>query len=624
MSGRRPRSARSPPRPRATRWCSRRRWRPGSRWSSYDCPSGPREIVEHGVNGLLVTPGSEPALARALLALAQDVDLRQRLGAGAVETARAWDADRLAVRWEQIFTDALAARRLSDAGRIVGRHATPPAAAPAGDSGPDELGHATPAQARRQALAVATSAADEVSDDWFVIPPVAGAPAVVVVPTADRTPLLRALAREASADYLSLRDPGDHGWPERRGAVADLALALTRAMTPRVVLEPWPETSQGPSVLAQGCAVEIQFWDDAVDGDLVAPLPNPYVARVPRAAATASRRIEGLDVPTLPLMAGPIVGETTVEVDVVYTWVDGADPVWFARQQERLAAWAGESSTARAASSSGRARFESRDELRYSLRSLHLFAPWVRTIHVVTAGQVPTWLDVDHPRIRLVDHRDLLPADALPTFNSHAIESALHRVPDLAEHFVYLNDDMLLGRPLAPERFFDTAGRFAVFTSPHPVGLEGQDDRAYVTAALHNRRLLEDELGVALTHHLAHAPYPQRVSVLAEVADRFAASVDATTRAPFRSETDVSMVSSLAPHYGLMTGTAFAAEIENAFVDLSSTNVGLQLAQVLQRRQDTICIGDHQDYAQEMGRVDRLVADFLRAYYPVAAPWEKG
>ncbi len=84
------------------------------------------------------------------------------------------------------------------------------------------------------------------------------------------------------------------------------------------------------------------------------------------------------------------------------------------------------------------------------------------------------------------------------------------------------------------------------------------------------------------------------------------------------------MVSSLAPHYGLMTGTAFAAEIENAFVDLSSTNVGLQLAQVLQRRQDAICIGDHHDYAQEMGRVDRLVADFLEAYYPIAAPWEKG
>ena len=394
-------------------------------------------------------------------------------------------------------------------------------------------------------------------------------------------------------------------------------------MTSRVVLEPWPETSRGPSVLSQGCGVEVQFWDDAVDGDLVAPVPNPYIARVSRGSTTAVRRVEGIDVPTLPLMTMPVLGETTVAVDVVYTWVDGADPAWAKRQQDRLADWADLADTARAASSSGRARFESRDELRYSLRSLHLFAPWVRTIHVVTAGQVPPWLDVDHPRIRLVDHRDLLPAEALPTFNSHAIESALHRVPDLAEHFVYFNDDMLLGRPLGPERFFDTAGRFAVFSSPHVVGLGGPDDAAYVAAALHNRRLLQEAFGVGLTHHLAHAPYPQRVSVLAEVADRFPEAVAATARASFRSGTDVSMVSSLAPHYGLITGSAFASTLESVFVDLSGTQVVGVLDQVLQRRQDAICMGDHQDYALEMGRVDQLVADFLEAYYPIAAPWER-
>ncbi len=220
----------------------------------------------------------------------------------------------------------------------------------------------------------------------------------------------------------------------------------------------------------------------------------------------------------------------------------------------------------------------------------------------MTAAQVPPWLDVDHPRIRLVDHRDLLPADALPTFNSHAIESALHRVPDLAEHFVYLNDDMLLGRPLGPERFFDTAGRFAVFTSPHPVGLDDQDDQpAYVTAALRNRRLLEEAFGVALTHHLAHAPYPQRVSVLAEVADRFAdrGRRHRARAVPLRDRRVD----------GVVAGPALRADDRHRvrsrdrerFVDLSSTNVGLQLENVLQRRQDAVCIGDHQDYAHGDG-----------------------
>jgi glycosyltransferase involved in cell wall biosynthesis len=591
---------------------------------SYDCPSGPREIVTHEVDGLLVTPGSTAGLASALLRLARDQDLRTRLGESAAQTARRWDADDLATRWEEIFGEALAAHA-AGVRRLTGRHAAvplaPPDVAPVGPA----TGWATPGQARRQALAVATTAADGATDGWFVVPAVQGAPPLVVVPTADRARMLRALAKGPAADYLSLRDPGDHGWPERRGTIADLATDLTHGMTPRVVLEPWPDTPDGTSVLGQGCAVEVQFWDEAVDGDLVAPVANPFVTRVPPGSATVNHGVEGLDVPTLPLMTSPTVGDPTMPVDVVYTWVDGGDPAWLEQQQARLASWAGRSAAARSFSSSGRARFESRDELRYSLRSLHLFAPWVRTIHVVTAGQVPSWLDLDHPKIRLVDHREILPEEALPTFNSHAIETALHLVPGLAEHFVYINDDMLLGRPLGPDRFFDGAGRFAVFPSPHVVGLDEPDipRPAYMTAALRNRRLLLEAFGVGLTHHLAHAPYPQRASVLAEVSARFPDEVAATARAPFRSETDVSMVSSLAPHYGLMTGAAYAATLENAFVDLSSTNVGHQLEQVLRRGQDAICLGDHQEYAMEMGRVDRLVAGFLEAYFPVPAPWER-
>ena len=74
----------------------------------------------------------------------------------------------------------------------------------------------------------------------------------------------------------------------------------------------------------------------------------------------------------------------------------------------------------------------------------------MRRIHLVTAGQVPDWLDTDHPMVNLVDHAQILPAEGLPTFNSHAIETSLHRIDGLAEHFVYFNDDFLLGRPVRP------------------------------------------------------------------------------------------------------------------------------------------------------------------------------
>ena len=56
---------------------------------SYDCPSGPREMITHDVDGLLVPPASKAAMAAAMLRIATDDDLRTRLGAAALDALRA-------------------------------------------------------------------------------------------------------------------------------------------------------------------------------------------------------------------------------------------------------------------------------------------------------------------------------------------------------------------------------------------------------------------------------------------------------------------------------------------------------------------------------------------------------
>ena len=117
----------------------------------------------------------------------------------------------------------------------------------------------------------------------------------------------------------------------------------------------------------------------------------------------------------------------TDPVDIVYTWVDGDDPAW----QRQFRAAADENGRRIDEVALDPARYRSRDELRYSLRSVWAFCGWARRIFIVTAGQVPTWL-ADDDRVRLVDHSEILPADALPTFNSHAIEAALHHIDGLA------------------------------------------------------------------------------------------------------------------------------------------------------------------------------------------------
>lgn len=573
--------------------------------ASFDSPSGPREIIRHEVNGLLVAQGSVAGMASALHRLATDDDLRHRLGAGALESSAQYDAHDLAARWTRIFEDARA------------RRGAPRVAPPPVEVADRTVTDTTPAEARRATLAVAADIARSVTDEWFVIPAHESAEPTVVLPMDARDGFLAGLADAALPPYLSLQDPPTAGWPERRGPVADLATDLRRGRRSRMVLEPWPDTG----VLGQGCGVAVEFWEASVDGDLVSSRPNRYAHRVPRSTPTVDAEVEGVPVRTLPMMTEPTVNECRFPVDVVYTWVDGDDDAWNDARERRLAEMTG---TALTRESSGRARFVSRDELRHSMRSVHLFAPWVRRIHLVTAGQVPDWLDTDHPQIRVVDHRDILPAGALPTFNSHAIETGLHRVPDLAEHWVYLNDDVFLGRPLRPETFFSPAGQFAAFMSDTTVGLDDVPGApAYLKASWNNRRLLRSAFGVTITNNLAHTPHPHRRSVLEEIEQRFPDELAATAHAPFRSDTDVSLLSSLAQHYGLITGSAYVGEGELAYVNLSTSDVGRQLNQLLRRQQDFICLADHHDYALPEERVEEILATFLTTYFPVAAPWER-
>ncbi len=582
---------------------------------TFDCASGPRELVEHEVTGLLVGPESVSGLAAALLRMTTDVELRQRLGEGALRASRQYAADSLAERWVGVFADARARR--AGRGRLSARahaRARRPAADPSASL---EVHDLTPARARHDAMAVVAAAARTAGDRWLVIPAHESPAPVVVLPMVARDAFLAALSEADAPAYLSLREPADHGWPERRGRLADLATELRRGRTQVVIVEPWPV-----GVLAEGCGIEVEFWESTPDGGLTSPRRNRYADRLPATFPTVDIEVEGQTVPTLPLMAEPTVSECSFPVDVVYTWVDGSDPVWNAAREQRLSGITG---TAQTRESSGQARFLDRDELRYSFRSIHLFAPWVRKIHLVTAGQVPAWLDTAHPMVNLVDHTDILPADGLPVFNSHAIETSLHTIDGLSEHFLYFNDDFFLARPVRPEAFFSPAGLNAVFFSPMTIGLSDLPDAPpYLKAAWNNRNLLHEKFGAVTTHNLAHAPYPHRVSVLRALTEAFPEVMAATARSPFRTDTDVSTLSSFAQHYGLLTGASYVGEADLAFVNLANADVDRQLELALRREQDFICLGDHHDHALRAGALARLLGDFYTEYFPVAAPWERG
>lgn len=144
--------------------------------------------------------------------------------------------------------------------------------------------------------------------------------------------------------------------------------------------------------------------------------------------------------------------EEQLEIDLVYTWVNGSDLVWQEKRDRTIGCPIEKSAE------NCEGRYVDNDELMFSLRSVEKYAPWIRRIFIVTDNQVPRWLDTSNPKIKIVDHSEILPAEVLPTFNSVVIEHALHKIPGLSEHFLYANDDMFFNRLVRPKDFFTPEG----------------------------------------------------------------------------------------------------------------------------------------------------------------------
>lgn len=319
----------------------------------------------------------------------------------------------------------------------------------------------------------------------------------------------------------------------------------------------------------------------------------------------------------------PHIFDVNVPIDVVYTWVDGSDPQWLAAKREAIARRGGTPSTDDAKDA---ARFRSHDELKYSLRSLEVYAPWVRKIHIVTAGQRPEWLNEDHPKIRVVDHRDIFTdPSVLPVFNSHAIESQLHHVPDLSEHYLYFNDDVFLGRPVSKDLFFHSNGLSKFFLSTAMVGLGPREPTApaFVQAAKNNREFIGRVFGSTISHLFQHAPHPQLRSSLEAMEREHPEIFEQVAASAFRSPQDLSIASSLHHYYAYERGRAIPGRLEYLYLDLGHPGAPQRLEKLLRTREfDVFCINDTPASGAQAERRARMLAEFLKRYYPLPSAFE--
>lgn len=310
-------------------------------------------------------------------------------------------------------------------------------------------------------------------------------------------------------------------------------------------------------------------------------------------------------------------------VDVVYTWVDGSDPEWRARMRTARDSRDQEMT---APSSISESRFTSRDELRYSLRSLEYYASWVRRIFIVTDGQVPSWLNTDHPKITVVDHRDIFSdPSVLPVFNSHAIESQLHHIPGLADHYLYLNDDCFFLRPIDPGLFFTANGLSKHFPSTVPIDIGSWSPRdiPIISAAKRGRDYVLEKYGSTVTHRFKHTPHPQLRPVLEAMETEEPKLFSDVAASPFRSPKDVSIPSSLHHFDAFARGMSVEGSIGYQFVELGEDDLELRLLRVARRTDlDVFCLNETDLPEGSEEKVCRLVAQFFEDRFPVPSSFE--
>ena len=345
----------------------------------------------------------------------------------------------------------------------------------------------------------------------------------------------------------------------------------------------------------------------------------PTEGKKPKPKAPAVAQARQYDMAAFHHLRDPF--ENRLAIDVVITWVDGADPQWQARKAKAIHGKRVDSIANDAA------RFQSKEELRFCLRSLNAFGTWINHIYIVTDRQTPSWL-APNPKITIVDHTEIIPEKYLPTFNSHVIETWLHRIPGLSEHFLYFNDDVMLGRPAPPSHYFGSNGLAYNFITraETPAGAPALHDTPTLRGAKNVRALLQREFGVYLRYNSAHTVFPLRRSTYEAAHDMFADEIADYCHNKVRGHSDLPFASYLIPNLAFLRGEAVTQRTSCFYFDIRSALAERYYKTLLRRRATdlapfSICLNDVAVEGEAEGSEARM-RHFMESYFPIRAPWE--
>ena len=316
------------------------------------------------------------------------------------------------------------------------------------------------------------------------------------------------------------------------------------------------------------------------------------------------------------------------DIDVVYLWCDPSEPEWSARRAAVLAA-------------------ESKDELcqinlpveppppalgefRYSLRSVVANLKGLRNIYVVVDKQVPDWLDTEHPQIKLIEVEDIVAdPEHYPNYNTQAIESYFHRIPDLSERFIYINDDFFLKQPTEVSEFFTADGlpRVRLGRAVAHSGVPGPGEEGDAAGHMNANRLLNASFGRRTRLTIMHRPYAHTKSMLAYVEERFPEAIESTRSSRFRSPSMYAIHSFLVPYAAYHAGCADLVPPHLLEKDMyhwsSDPAVNEKVSERIRgSKASAFCMQESRAEGVDPAAVRGFV-EFMESLYPEASPFEK-
>ncbi|MBL6646558.1 MAG: Stealth CR1 domain-containing protein [Flavobacteriaceae bacterium] len=203
-------------------------------------------------------------------------------------------------------------------------------------------------------------------------------------------------------------------------------------------------------------------------------------------------------------------------IDAVIMWVDGNDE----NHQKKIADNITETNLLK--DLDFKTRFQHVGEIKFTVHSIIKYAPFIRNIFIVTDNQIPDFLVTKSERYKkvvVIDHKDIYTDNlsCLPVFNSISIETKLYKIPGLAEHFIYFNDDFLLNKVVNPSDFFHEGkpiirGKWHRFKEDifYKKIFRKKEKPGYIIAQEKSAKIL----GYKLFFRFHHTPHPMRVSTV--------------------------------------------------------------------------------------------------------------